>query len=357
MSSRRDETTPPTTRSSPLTRPAVASPSRTATGFGLDLPDSAEEPAADETAPERSRTPTWTDSTRRRTRRAEDDAFSVAATIVADGDFVEEPEFAVPDVAAPPSTRRNARRPFFRSGRAGPAAGSARARSRGHLHASPARPRRAGARAGPGSHATAIRSLTSSSSAARPVRCRPPCRRRRRRPPRTGRPHRHRKAPRRPAFGLPALLVFALAAAFFAWVSATPLLLTAGHGKAGASRPSRPVRCTGIDRRLVPSSSRPTGVSRAAVTLLGPASTHAERRAEARRADGVARAATWPMPATTPTCSCTGSPESCCSCSAASASRGRPEPCGWPDAGPAAARLGSFGGPLLLFAGMLAYAW
>ncbi len=50
------------------------------------------------------------------------------------------------------------------------------------------------------------------------------------------------KAPRRPAAGLPFLVVFALAATFFAWVSAEPLWLDLGHGDRGTVTVTR---CTG----------------------------------------------------------------------------------------------------------------
>jgi hypothetical protein len=41
--------------------------------------------------------------------------------------------------------------------------------------------------------------------------------------------------PRRPAFGLAALVVLGLVAAFFAWVSAEPLWLAMGHGERGTA--------------------------------------------------------------------------------------------------------------------------
>jgi hypothetical protein len=50
------------------------------------------------------------------------------------------------------------------------------------------------------------------------------------------------KQPRRPAFGLLALVVLALLGAFFAWTSAAPLWLAVGHGEAGTVTVTR---CTG----------------------------------------------------------------------------------------------------------------
>lgn len=55
------------------------------------------------------------------------------------------------------------------------------------------------------------------------------------RPPRHPQPVRRRKPPRRPWFALPALVVLASAAAFFAWVSVEPFWLAVGHGKAGTA--------------------------------------------------------------------------------------------------------------------------
>ncbi|WP_308718189.1 hypothetical protein [Phytohabitans maris] len=63
-----------------------------------------------------------------------------------------------------------------------------------------------------------------------------------RRPPVRGRPGRPPKSPRRPAAGLLALLVFALLATFFAWVSAEPLWLAVGHGDQGTATVTE---CTG----------------------------------------------------------------------------------------------------------------
>jgi len=52
---------------------------------------------------------------------------------------------------------------------------------------------------------------------------------------RTGRRPRWRKLPRRPWFALPALVLLAFAAAFFAWVSSEPFWLAAGHGTRGTA--------------------------------------------------------------------------------------------------------------------------
>jgi hypothetical protein len=96
---------------------------------------------------------------------------------------------------------------------------------------------------------------------------------RRQRPPvKPAKPHRHRKQPRRPAVGLPALLVFALAAAFFAWVSATPLLLTTGHGSTGVATVAT---CSvhGIDRQCAEFVAADHSFT-SDVTLLGLASGH-----------------------------------------------------------------------------------
>jgi hypothetical protein len=53
------------------------------------------------------------------------------------------------------------------------------------------------------------------------------------RPPRPAKPH------RRPALGLFALIVLALLATFFAWVSAEPLWLAVGHGDRGTAQATR----------------------------------------------------------------------------------------------------------------------
>ncbi|MCA2213839.1 hypothetical protein [Jidongwangia harbinensis] len=54
--------------------------------------------------------------------------------------------------------------------------------------------------------------------------------------PGRGRPPRPRpQSPRRPLPGLAGLIVFALAAAFFSWVSAEPFWLAVGHGDAGTA--------------------------------------------------------------------------------------------------------------------------
>jgi hypothetical protein len=48
------------------------------------------------------------------------------------------------------------------------------------------------------------------------------------------RPRRH-PPPRRPVFGIPALIVLGLVAAFVAWVSAEPMWLAVGHGERGTA--------------------------------------------------------------------------------------------------------------------------
>ncbi|MFI7597066.1 hypothetical protein [Actinoplanes sp. NPDC049681] len=72
------------------------------------------------------------------------------------------------------------------------------------------------------------------------------------RPQRTVRPPRHRgREPRRPVSGLLALLVLALVATFFSWVSAEPFWLAVGHGRpgtatvAGCTGSGVAQRCTG----------------------------------------------------------------------------------------------------------------
>ncbi|HEY9482659.1 MAG TPA: hypothetical protein VIR00_06815, partial [Micromonosporaceae bacterium] len=172
---------------------------------------------------------------------------------------------------------------------------------------------------------------------------------------RTGRPHRHRRAPRRPAFGLPALLVFALAAAFFAWVSATPLLLTAGHGSRGIATVAT---CSvhGIDRSCAEFVAADGSFS-AAVTLLGPASTHASagQKLDARmvsRGSSLAYAGNgtdlllhW-IPGVVLLVLCGFGIAWATGALRLAGRRTR-----------SLALLGSFGGPILLFVGMLAYAW
>lgn len=53
-------------------------------------------------------------------------------------------------------------------------------------------------------------------------------------PPRLA-PVRRRRPPRRPALSVPALVLLALAGAFFAWVSAEPFWLAVGHGQVGTA--------------------------------------------------------------------------------------------------------------------------
>jgi hypothetical protein len=278
----------------------------------------------------------------------QDAAFPMSATIVADGDFVDEPELAVPDMGAPASTRRDAPDTGFPirtapSARREPAplvTAFAPARRRERMPV----PLQANARSDV--------DLWDGDSwrvpgAVGPVR--------RRQPIRTGRPHRHRKAPRRPAFGLPALLVFALAAAFFAWVSATPLLLTVGHGSRGVATVAT---CSvhGIDRSCAEFVAADNSFS-AAVTLLGPASTHATagQKLDAQmvsRGSSLAYAGNNTdlllhlIPGVVLLVLCGFGIAWATGALRLAGRRTR-----------SLALLGSFGGPILLFAGMLAYAW
>jgi len=174
-------------------------------------------------------------------------------------------------------------------------------------------------------------------------------------PVHTGRPHRHRKRPRRPAFGLPLLLVFALAAAFFAWVSATPLLLTAGHGARGVATVAT---CSvhGLDRSCAEFVAADKSFS-AAVTLLGPASNHAKagQKIDAQmvsRGSSLAYAGNnadlllhW-IPGVVLIVLCGFGIAWATGAFRLADRRTR-----------SLALLGSFGGPTLLFVGMLAYAW
>ena len=289
---------------------------------------------------------------------SQDLAFSVAATIVADGDFVEEPEFAVPDFAAPPSTRRDAPERGFPM-RAVPAVRPPARREPVLAASAPPSPTRRQTRPVPvplqaPAYGDSLDDFDFFSGEAgqvpaayAPVR--------RRQPIRTSRPHRHRKAPRRPAFGLPALLVFALAAAFFAWVSATPLLLTAGHGKRGVATVAT---CSvhGIDRSCAEFVAADKSFT-AAVTLLGPASTHASAGAKldaqmVSRGSSLAYAGNntdlllhW-IPGVVLLVLCGLGIAWATGALRLTGRRTR-----------RLALLGSFGGPILLFAGMLAYAW
>jgi hypothetical protein len=90
-----------------------------------------------------------------------------------------------------------------------------------------------------------------------------------RRPPVRGRPGRPPKPPRRPATGLIALLVLALTATFFAWVSAEPLWLAVGHGDKGTATVTE---CTGdgVSQRCLGEFTAASGMFTAErVRLLG----------------------------------------------------------------------------------------
>jgi hypothetical protein len=282
--------------------------------------------------------------------------FPVAATIVADGDFVEEPEFAVPDLGAPPSTRRNAPDTGFPIRTAPPVRPPARREPAPAVTAPPQPVRRRGRRTpvpvqAP-AHGDVVGDLWDGDADRVPGSLAPA---RRRQPVPTRRPHSHRKAPRRPAFGLPALLVFALAAAFFAWVSATPLLLTVGHGSRGVATVGT---CSvhGIGRNCAEFVAADRSFS-AAVTLLGPASANASAGAKldaqmVSRGSNLAYAGNstdlllhW-IPGVVLLILCGFGIAWATGALRLAGRRTR-----------SLALLGSFGGPILLFAGMLAYAW
>ncbi|HZD96943.1 MAG TPA: hypothetical protein VE132_02120 [Micromonosporaceae bacterium] len=284
----------------------------------------------------------------------QDAAFPMSATIVADGDFVDEPEFAVPDIGAPASTRRNAPDTGFPI-RTVPARPPTRRGPTPALTTPPPAFRRARPTPVPiqaPARSDVLGDLWGGDSDRVPGALAPA---RRRQPVQTGRPHRHRKAPRRPAFGLPALLVFALAAAFFAWVSATPLLLTAGHGSRGVATVAT---CSvhGIDRSCAEFVAADKSFS-AAVTLLGPASAHASagQKLDAQmvsRGSNLAYAGNntdlllhW-IPGVVLLILCGFGIAWATGALRLVGRRTR-----------TLALLGSFGGPILLFAGMLAYAW
>ncbi|GAB1643178.1 hypothetical protein [Krasilnikovia sp. MM14-A1259] len=89
-------------------------------------------------------------------------------------------------------------------------------------------------------------------------------------PPLVGVPPKHRqREPRRPLPGLLALLALAMVAAFFAWVSAEPFWLAAGHDVRGRVRVTQ---CTGdgVAQRCIGQFSTGDGFSRVdRVTVLG----------------------------------------------------------------------------------------
>ncbi len=77
------------------------------------------------------------------------------------------------------------------------------------------------------------------------------------------------RGPRRPAGGLAALLLLALVATFFAWVSAEPIWLAVGHGETGVASVTR---CSGdgIGQRCIGTFSSDGRIVRA-VKVLGAA--------------------------------------------------------------------------------------
>jgi hypothetical protein len=83
-----------------------------------------------------------------------------------------------------------------------------------------------------------------------------------------------RRDPRHPAVGLAALVVFALLAGFFSWVSAEPFWLSMGRGKTGTATVSS---CTGsgvLQRCLV--TVQAAGFQAERVTLVGAQGTKGE---------------------------------------------------------------------------------
>jgi hypothetical protein len=163
------------------------------------------------------------------------------------------------------------------------------------------------------------------------------------------------KNPRRPALGLPALLFFALAAAFFAWVSATPLWLAVGHGSRGVATVAS-CNVHGIDRSCADFTAADHSFS-TVVTLLGPGTEHA-KVGEKLAATVVSRGSSLAYTGSSPDYSLRWIPGiallALCGLGIAWATgakrladrRAR-----------TIAMLGSFGGPFLVLVGMLAYTW
>jgi hypothetical protein len=163
------------------------------------------------------------------------------------------------------------------------------------------------------------------------------------------------KNPRRPALGLPALLFFALAAAFFAWVSATPLWLAVGHGSRGVATVAS-CNVHGIDRSCANFTAADHSFS-TVVTLLGPGTEHA-KTGEKLAATVVSRGSSLAYTGSSPDYSLRWIPGvallALCGLGIAWATgalrladrRAR-----------TIAVLGSLGGPFLLLVGMLAYTW
>jgi hypothetical protein len=182
-----------------------------------------------------------------------------------------------------------------------------------------------------------------------------PTRWRDRRGTRPGNSRNRSKNPRRPALGLPALLFFALAAAFFAWVSATPLWLAVGHGSRGVATVAS-CNVHGIDRSCADFTAADHSFS-TVVTLLGPGTEHA-KAGEKLAATVVSRGSSLAYTGSSPDYSLRWIPGvallALCGLGIAWATgalrladrRAR-----------TIAMLGSFGGPFLLLIGMLAYTW
>jgi hypothetical protein len=73
---------------------------------------------------------------------------------------------------------------------------------------------------------------------------------------------------RRPAVGLPATVLLALVATFFAWVTAEPLWLAFGHGQAGTATVTR-CAGSGLGQRCVGEFTSTTEFTPVPVALLG----------------------------------------------------------------------------------------
>jgi hypothetical protein len=110
----------------------------------------------------------------------------------------------------------------------------------------------------------------------------------------SGRPPRRKpRLQRRPASGLPGLIVLALVAAFFSWVSAEPFWLAAGHGDRGVATVDR---CTGsgVTQRCSGSFTAADGgftVQRVALLGVGAGASHPGTTAPARMVSADSRQA------------------------------------------------------------------